>query len=80
MYVNRSKYYFKKENRFVIIQSLVLSILNYCNVIWGTTNTTILKDVQKLQNFAAKVVDGKARKYDHATPILKELKWLNVKD
>ena len=34
--------------------------------------------VQKLQNFAAKVVDGKARKYDHVTPILKQLNWLNI--
>ena len=34
--------------------------------------------VQKLQNFAAKIVDGKARKYDHVTPILKQLNWLNI--
>ena len=80
MYVNRIKDYFNNENHAVIIQLLVLNILNYCNVIWSTTNITILKDVQKLQNFAAKVVDGKSKRYDHVTPILKELKWLNVKD
>ena len=34
---------------------------------------------QKLENFAAKVAFGGARKYDHATPTLRELKWLNMK-
>ena len=62
----------------MIIQSLVLNISNYCNVIWGTTNTTILKDDKKLQNFAAKVVDD--RKYDQVASILKELELLNIKD
>lgn len=80
MYVNRIKDYFDKDTRTAIIQSLVLSIINYCNVIWGTTNTNLLNKVQKLQNFAAKIVDGKAKKYDHVTPILKQLQWLNVKD
>ena len=71
MYVNRIKDYFNKENGAVIIQSLVLNILNYCNMIQNKTNTAISKDVKKIQNFAAKVVDGKARKQDHVTPILK---------
>ena len=70
----------RKHVGTAIVQSLVLSIINYCILIWGTTNLTQLTNAQKLQNFAAKVVDGKARKYDHVTPILKELKWLNVKD
>ena len=72
MYVNRIKNYFDRETRSVIVQSLVLSVMNYCISIWGTTNVTQLKQVQKLQNFAAKIVDGKARKYDHVTPVLKQ--------
>lgn len=80
MYVNRIKDFFDKNTRTAIIQSLTLSIMNYCNVIWGTTNTTLLNNVQKLQNFAAKIADGKAKKFDHVSPILKNLQWLNVKD
>ncbi len=45
---------------------------------WGTTTNTLLTKVQKLQNFAAKVAEGKAQKYDQVTPVIKELKWLNV--
>ncbi len=58
------------------MQSLVLSLINYCISIWGSTCKTLLHGVQKLQNFAAKV----ARKYDHATPLIKELKWLTIND
>ncbi len=80
MFINRIENYFDRETRSGIVQSLVLSIMNYCISIWGTTNATRVKHVQKLQNFAAKMVDGKARKYDHVTRILKDLQWLYVKD
>ena len=80
LYINRVKHCFDKPTRIVVIQSLVLSLINYCNTIWGTTNTTLINATQKLQNFAIRVADGKARKYDHVTPIFQELKWLNVKN
>ncbi len=40
---------------------------------------TLINKVPKLQNFAAKVAMGSAKKIDHAAPILKELKWVSVK-
>ncbi len=46
---------FDKDTRKIIIQSLAL--------IWGTTNTTLINAVQKLQNFAAKIIDHKAKKF-----------------
>ncbi len=48
--------------------------------LWGTTNITIINDVQKLKNFAARVAIGGIRKYDHITPALKELGWLKVNE
>ncbi len=59
IYINRIKDYCDKTTRKFIVQSLALNILNYCNTIWGTTNNTLLKKAQKLQNFAAKIIDGK---------------------
>ncbi len=38
-----------------------------------------MNNFQKLQNFAAKVAVGGARKYDRVSPIIKELKWLKMK-
>ncbi len=60
------------------MQSIVLSIINYCIRIWGTTNLTIINKVQKLQNFAAKVAMGGPRKFGHVTPIIQKLGWLKV--
>ena len=73
MYINRVKHYFDQSTRKLIIQSLNMSIINYCNTIWGTTNNTLLSKIQKLQNFAIKVTDCKARKYDHVTPLFEKL-------
>lgn len=80
LYINRIKHCFDKPTRIIVIQSLVLSLSNYCNTIWGTTNNTLINTTQKLQHFAIRVADGRARKYDHVTPIFQELKWLNVKN
>ncbi len=80
MYINRNKDHFDKETRITILQTLVLSIIKYGITIWGTTNSTLLNKVQKLQNFAIKVADGKAKKFDHVTPLFNELKWLKIKD
>ena len=80
MFINRVSENFDKTTRKVIVQSLVLSLINYCICIWGGTNKTLIHSVQKMQNFAAKIAFGGARKFDHVTPIMKELEWLTVKD
>ena len=73
MYVNRFKDNFNRISKITIILSLVLSNINYGIDIWGTTNATQIQRVQKLQNFAAKVVLGGAAKHGHVTPYMKEL-------
>ena len=79
MFINRISHNFNKSTRIIVVQSLVLNLINYCIDIWGSTNETLLHNVQKIQNFAAKVAVGCSRKYDHVTPIIKELKWLKIK-
>ena len=79
MYINRIGELFDKQTRVTVVQSLVLSLIEYCIRIWGTTNETLLSNVQKIQNFAAKVAIGGARKRDHVSPIFKELQWLKIK-
>jgi hypothetical protein len=36
-----------------------------------------MRKLQGIQNFAARIVSG-TRKYDHITPVLKELRWIPV--
>lgn len=79
MYINRIGDLFDKQTRVIVVQSLALSLMEYCIRIWGTTNETLITKVQKMQNFAAKVAIGGARKYDHVSPIFIELQWLKIK-
>ena len=45
---------------------------------FGTTPEYNLSRIQAVQNFAARIVSN-SRKYDHISPILKDLKWLPVR-
>ncbi len=78
MFINRIKDNFNKSTCIIVVQSLVMSIINYGISIWGATNITQAERVQKIQNSAAKVALGGAAKSDYVTPFLKELKWLKV--
>ena len=78
MFINRVKDHFDKSTRTIVVESLALSQINYCNNVWSSASKTQLQRVQKLQNFAAKVADGSARKFDHVAPIINDLKWLKI--
>lgn len=80
IYLNRVKDFFEPDTRLIVVQSLALSLINYCFVIWGSTNDLLLNRVQKLQNFAARVAIGTVKKFEHITPFLLQLEWLKVKD
>ena len=68
-----------KKSRLLLINSLVLSHLHNCSLIWGHCSLTAKNMLQRSVNFAAKVAcDGTYRKRDHVTPLLKSLQWLSV--
>ena len=71
---------FLSENQLQIItQALVISSLDYCNALYIGANQSILKQLQNLQNRAARVIKGLKRK-DHVEPYMEELHWLKVKE
>ncbi len=76
MCINRNNSTFDKTSRIIIVQTLALSIMNYCLRIWGTKNKTIMSDAQKMYNFAAKVAIGGEKKKT-VTPIYKNVVGLN---
>ena len=53
IYLNRIKDLFEPQTRIIVVQSLALSLINYCFVVWGSTSNVHLDKIQKLQNFAA---------------------------
>ena len=62
-----------------IVRSLVLSRLDYGNVLLMGANAKQIARLQVLQNWAAKLIFFAAKK-DHASPLLKQLHWLPIKE
>ena len=50
IYLNRVWERFELECRIMVVHSLVLSVLNYCLSVWGSTNKTQMTRVKKIQN------------------------------
>ena len=49
----------------------------YCSSVWSNTSTSNVKKLQSIANFACKIIT-KTRKYEHVTPLFRELDWLPV--
>ena len=75
--INRVKHLFDSRTLQRVINALVFSKLYYCSSVWSNTSKKNISKLQKVQNFAGRIISG-TRKYDHITPVLKELKWLPV--
>lgn len=75
--INRVKNNFDKGTLTMIITSLVISKLLYCSTVWSNTTCTNIKKLQSIQNFACKIIAG-SKKYDHVSPLLRDLGWLSV--
>lgn len=75
--INRIRHFLDQETLTLIVQSLVLSKLFYCSSVWSGTAAKNIKKLQLIQNFSARIITN-THKYDHITPVLKELKWLPV--
>ena len=75
--ISRTRHVFDKRTLLTIINALVFSKLFYCSNVWANTSKSNVSKLQSIQNFAARIATN-TRKYDHITPVLKELKWLPV--
>ena len=62
-----------------IVDALVLSHVRYCVPVYGSANRTHVSKLQKVFNFAARVISGR-RKYDHISDVISELGWMNVSE
>ena len=72
------KKYLDRDSLESVVHAFVSCRLDYCNSLLYGINKSHLDKLQRLQNCAARLVTG-TRKYEHITPVLKELHWLPVR-
>ena len=75
--INRVKHLLDAKTLERLINALVFRKLYYCSPVWSNTSNENISKLQKVQNFAGTITTGK-RKFDHITPVLRELRWLPV--
>ena len=60
-----------------LVNALVTFRLDYCNALLIGVPNTVLSKLQRVQNTAARIVTRTPR-WNHITPVLKDLHWLPV--
>lgn len=73
--INRAKHLFDRSTLITIINGLVFSKMFYCSSVLAGATKKGIERLQKLQNFAVRIVTGE-RKFDDITPYLKDLHWV----
>ena len=75
--IYKIRHHLTPEARKLLIQAHVFLHILYCLRVWGGAAACRLSRVQRVLNFAARVVSG-ARRGDHASPLLRALGWHSV--
>ena len=61
-----------------LAQAFVGGRLDYCNSLLYGVSEDLLRRLKSVQNAAARFITG-ARKYDHISPVLRDLHWLPLR-
>lgn len=73
-----SRQLLSKRNKILLCESLVLSHLNYADVVYGPCLTALnCQRLQRIQNSCIRLIFG-LRKYDHVSDRFTALRWLNM--
>ena len=73
--ISQIRRFLTKETTEALVNAYVTSRLDYCSSLLYGVNKGLITKLQRVQNMAARVIKGTS-KYDHITPVLKELHWL----
>lgn len=75
--IARIRRYLSNSDAAKVIHALVTSRVDCCNAVLAGLPMSLLSRLQRVLNSAARVL-VRARKFDHITPVLKDLHWLPV--
>ena len=73
--LRRVKHLLSQTHRNTLVQALVISRLDFCNVVYLGLPIKWLSKLQLVQNQAARLITGTSR-WDHISPVLRLLHWL----
>ena len=76
--IRKIKFLLEPSQVKTIVNSLVVSCLDYCNGLFYGATEKIIHQLQLIQNSASKVITGKY-KHDHLEDDLYKLHWLNIR-
>ena len=68
-----------KEATKILIQSLVLRRINYCNSLLLGTSKYQINKLQQLQNMSCRIIH-ELKKFDHISAAMADLHWLKVNE
>ena len=77
-WVRKVSHLFSKSLLFTILNCLFFGKLFYCSTVWSGTFKQNIHILQLVQNFAARVLTY-TWKFDHISPVLRELGWSSIK-
>lgn len=77
--IARMKPFLNSHQIQILVQSLVLSSLDYCNALYCNIDTTIINQLQLIQNRACKIIFGLGRR-DSVSDFMKKLHWLKIRE
>ena len=69
--------FFDKQLLETMINAYVFCERYYCSSVWSSTSACNIRKLLYIQNFAARTICN-VRKYDHISPVLRNLRWLPV--
>ena len=69
-----------KSSAITLANSLVSSKLDYCNSLYFGLPKSSLHRLQLVQNCLARAISPSVKKYDHISPVLRELHWLPISE
>jgi hypothetical protein len=75
--IARIKEYLSTSDIQTLVHAFITSKLDNCNSLLYELPKFLIDRLQNVQNCAARLVTG-SKKYDHITPLMKQLHWLPI--